>query len=80
MVDAQTVEIIAKKAGKTTLTEVDAISPDGSTLTHLVKERPKQRRSRLKPTIDEWQNGPMALMPFPAPGAPTKRIDRGTTR
>jgi hypothetical protein len=38
MVDAHTVEIIAKKAGKTMLTEVDAISPDGSTLTQLVKD------------------------------------------
>lgn len=33
VVDAHTVEIIAKKAGKTMLTEVDAISPDGNTLT-----------------------------------------------
>lgn len=38
IVDADTVEIIAKKAGKTMLTEVDAISPDGSTLTQLVKD------------------------------------------
>jgi hypothetical protein len=38
MVDSHTVEIIAKKAGKTMLTEVDAISPDGSTLTQLVKD------------------------------------------
>jgi len=38
MVDAHTVVIIAKKAGKTMLTEVDAISPDGSTLTQLVKD------------------------------------------
>ena len=38
MVDAHTVEIIAKNAGRTMLTEVDAISPDGSTLTQLVKD------------------------------------------
>jgi hypothetical protein len=30
MVDAHTVEIIAKKTGKTMFTEVDAISPDGT--------------------------------------------------
>ena len=34
VVDAHTVEIIAKKAGKTMLTEVDAISPDGNTALH----------------------------------------------
>jgi hypothetical protein len=38
MVDAHSVVIIAKKAGKTMLTEVDAISPNGSTLTQLVKD------------------------------------------
>jgi len=38
MVDAHTVEIIAKNAGRTMLTEVDAISPDGSTLTQLMKD------------------------------------------
>jgi len=38
MVDAHTVEIIAKKAGKTMLTEVDAISPEGDMLTQLVMD------------------------------------------
>lgn len=38
MVDAHTVEIIAKKARKTMLAEVDAISPDGSILTQLLKD------------------------------------------
>jgi hypothetical protein len=38
LVDAHTVVLIAKKAGKTTFTEVDAVSPDGSTLTQLVKD------------------------------------------
>lgn len=37
-VDAHTVVFIAKKAGKTMFTEVDAVSPDGSTLTQLVKD------------------------------------------
>jgi hypothetical protein len=37
-VDAHTVEFIAKKAGKTTFTEIDAISPDGDILTQLVKD------------------------------------------
>jgi hypothetical protein len=37
-VDAHTVVFIAKKAGKTMFTEVDAVSLDGSTLTQLVKD------------------------------------------
>ncbi len=37
-VDANTVVFIAKKAGKTMFTEVDAVSPDGNTLTQLVKD------------------------------------------
>jgi len=36
--DSHTVEIIAKKAGKTMLTEFDEVSPDGSTLTQLVTD------------------------------------------
>lgn len=38
IVDAHTVIFIAKKAGKTTFTEVDAVSPDESTLTQMVKD------------------------------------------
>jgi hypothetical protein len=37
-VDTEAVEIIAKKAGKTMLTEIDAVSSDGSTLTQIVKD------------------------------------------
>lgn len=65
--DAHTVEIIAKKARKTMLPEVDAISLDGSTLTQIAERHDRSRDA-------------MALMPFPAPGAPTKLIDRGTLR
>jgi hypothetical protein len=38
IVNAFTVEIVAKKAGKTMFTEVDTVSPDGSTLTQAVKD------------------------------------------
>jgi len=38
IVDASTVEIVAKKAGKTMYTEVDTVSPDGTTLTQVVKD------------------------------------------
>ena len=37
-VDAHTVVLIAKKAGKTMFTEVDAVSLDGGTMTQLVKD------------------------------------------
>jgi hypothetical protein len=36
--DAHTVEIVAKKAGKTTYTEIDTVSSDGGTLTQMVKD------------------------------------------
>jgi len=38
IVDAHTVVFIAKKAGKTMFTEVDAVSPDGATMTQLIKD------------------------------------------
>jgi hypothetical protein len=38
IVDDRTVEIISKKAGKTMFTEVDTVSPDGGTLTQVVKD------------------------------------------
>jgi hypothetical protein len=38
IVDAHTVVFIAKKAGKTMFTEVDAVSADGAALTQLVKD------------------------------------------
>ena len=38
VVDAYTVEFIAKKAGQTMFTEVDTISPDGGTLTQTLKD------------------------------------------
>ena len=38
IVDEHTVVIIAKKAGKTMLTEIDVVSPDGGTLIQLVKD------------------------------------------
>jgi len=37
-VDAHTVAIIAKKAGRPTFTEIDSVSGDGSTLTQTVKD------------------------------------------
>jgi len=38
VLDDHTVEIISKKAGKIMFTEVDTVSPDGTTLTQVVKD------------------------------------------
>jgi hypothetical protein len=58
MADSHTVEIIAKKAGKTTLTEVDAISPDGSTLTRLVKDTSEAETVTMETSFRRIQKGP----------------------
>jgi hypothetical protein len=58
IVDAQTVEIIAKKAGKTMLTEVDAISPDGSTLIHLVKDTTEAETVTIETRNRRIEKGP----------------------
>ena len=38
VVDARTVQIVAKKAGKTMFTELASVSPDGTTLTQRIKD------------------------------------------
>jgi hypothetical protein len=58
MVDAHTVEIIAKKAGKTMLTEVDAISPDGNTLTQLVKDTTEPETVTIETRNRRIERGP----------------------
>lgn len=58
MVDARTVEIIAKKAGKTMLTEVDAISPDGSMLTQLVKDTTEAETVTIETSYRRIEKGP----------------------
>jgi len=58
MVDAHTVEIIAKKAGKTMFTEVDAISPDGSTLTQLVKDTTEAETVTIETRNRRIEKGP----------------------
>ncbi len=57
-VDAHTVEIIAKKAGKTMLTEVDAVSPDGSTLTQLVKDTTEAETVTIETRNRRIEKGP----------------------
>jgi hypothetical protein len=58
MVNAHTVEIIAKRAGKTMLTEVDAISPDGSTLTQLVKDTTEAETVTIETSYRRIKQGP----------------------
>ena len=58
MVDAHTVVIIAKKAGKTMLTEVDAISPDGSTLTQVVKDTTEAETVTIETRNRRIKRGP----------------------
>jgi len=58
MVDAHTVEIIAKKAGKTMPTEVDAISPDGNTLIQLVKDTTEAETVTIETRNRRIEKGP----------------------
>jgi hypothetical protein len=58
MVDSHTVEIIAKKAGKTMLTEVDATSPGGSTLTQLVKDTTEAETVTIETSYRRIEKGP----------------------
>jgi hypothetical protein len=58
IVDALTVEIIAEKAGKPMLTEVDAISPDGSTLTQVVKDTTEAETVTIETHHRRIEKGP----------------------
>jgi hypothetical protein len=58
MVDAHTVAIIAKKAGKTMLTEVDAISPDGNALTQVVKDTTEAETVTIETRSRRIKKGP----------------------
>lgn len=57
-VDEHTVEIIAKKAGRIMFTEVDAISPDGSTLTQTVKDTTEAETVTIETRSRRVETGP----------------------
>lgn len=57
-VDAHTVVFIAKKAGKTTFTEIDATSPDGTTLTQLVKDTTEGETVTIETRSRRIKKGP----------------------
>jgi len=59
IVDAHTVEVIAKKAGRAMLTEVDAISPDGTTLTQVVKDTTEADTVTIETHNRRVENGPV---------------------
>jgi hypothetical protein len=58
VVDAHTVEIVAKKAGKTMYTETDSISPDGATLTQVVKDTTEAQTVTIATLNRRVANGP----------------------
>jgi hypothetical protein len=58
IIDAQTVAFIAKKAGKTMFTEVDAISPDGTTLTQVVKDTTEAKTVTIETSSRRIEKGP----------------------
>jgi hypothetical protein len=60
IVDAYTIEIITKKAGKTLFTETDTVSPDGGTLTQLVKDTTEAEAvtmETLNKRVGQWPAG-----------------------
>jgi hypothetical protein len=58
IVDDHAVEIISKKAGKTMFTEVDTVSPDGGTLTQLVKDTTEAQAITIETHSKRVDQGP----------------------
>jgi hypothetical protein len=56
-VDAHTVLLIAKKAGRTMLTEVDSVSQDGKTLTQMVKDTTEAETVTIETRSHRLQGG-----------------------
>lgn len=58
IVDAYTIEIITKKAGKTLFTETDTVSPDGGTLTQLVRDTTEAEAVTIETLSKRVEQGP----------------------
>ena len=56
--DSHAIEIIVKKVGKTMLTEFDAISPDGDTLTQVVKDTTEAETVTIETMYHRINKGP----------------------
>ena len=59
-VDARTVLLIAKKAGRTMFTEVDSVSQDGKTLTQMVKDTTEAETVTIETQSHRVEGGPAA--------------------
>jgi hypothetical protein len=59
ILDDRTVEIISKKAGKTTVTELDTVSPDGNTLTQVVKDTTEAQAVTIETLSKRVDQGPV---------------------
>jgi hypothetical protein len=58
IVDAHTVEIVARKAGKTMFTEVDVVSLDGNTLAQVVKDTTEAEAVTIETRSRRVEKGP----------------------
>jgi hypothetical protein len=57
-VDAHTVVLLAKKAGRTMFTEVDSVSQDGKTLTQMVKDTTEAETVTIETQSHRVEGGP----------------------
>ncbi|MGE5326438.1 MAG: hypothetical protein ACM3NO_05325 [Deltaproteobacteria bacterium] len=58
IVNASTIEIIRQKAGRTTFTEIDSVSPDGNTLTQSVKDTTEAEPVNIETQFHRIDKGP----------------------
>jgi len=58
IVDERTVQIIFKKAGETMFTEIDTVSPDGGTLTQVVKDTTEAQEVTIETFSKRVAQGP----------------------
>jgi hypothetical protein len=58
VVDAHSVELVAKQAGKTMFTELDTVSPDGDTLTQVTKDRTEAKTVTIEIRSRRIEKGP----------------------
>jgi hypothetical protein len=72
VLDDRTVEIISKKAGKIMFTEVITASPDGATLTQVVKDTTEAQTVTIETRLSELTPVLLVLISFPGRGVPTK--------
>ena len=80
IVDARTVEVISKKAGKPMYTETDTVSADGNTLTQVMKDTTEAEAVTSRVILDVSR--PLLWVPTlsQARGRSSSRADRRTVR